>query len=349
MKVSVIIPVYQVEEYLKKCVDSVLNQTYKDMEVILVDDGSKDYSGIICDNYEKSDTRVRVIHKKNGGLMSAWMTGVQASSGDYLFFVDSDDWVDEDILEKMISSMTIEDVDIVCCNYYIEYENGRIADKHTIPSGRYDKEKIKELIMPQLISDGAYLSRGIRICRWAKLIKTSLIIDNLKYCNCELTIGEDMNIMVPTILNADSLYIMEDSYMYHYRMNENSIMKKMSPNMWNQVRKLYDTMSNISIEIKEENLLAQIRKDFCDLSVMVVEKELRQFSMKKDNLFDIYKSDYYKLLKDEIDLDKYFAGNRRAAYVIKHKGYFMYLIGKLYCMCITMLNSMKKFVKSYGS
>ena len=349
MKVSVIIPVYQVEEYLKKCVDSVLNQTYKDMEVILIDDGSKDSSGKICDNYADSDTRVSVIHKKNGGLMSAWMAGVQVSSGDYLFFVDSDDWIDEDMLEKMIASMTMEDVDLVCCNYYIEYENGKFADKHTVSPGRYDKKKIQELIVPQLISDGGYLSRGIRICRWAKLIKKSLIIENLKYCNFELSIGEDMNIIVPTILSANSLYIMEDSYMYHYRMNQNSIMKKMSPNMWNQVRKLYETMSSVAIEIKKESLLPQIKKDFCDLSVMVIEKELRQLSMKKDNLSAIYMSEYYELLKNEIDVDKYLGCNRWASYVIKYQSCFMYVSGKMYCMWISVLNIIKKYIKKYRS
>lgn len=349
MKVSIIIPVYQVEEYLKECLDSVLNQTYKEFEVILIDDGSKDSSGKICDSYASSDTRVRVIHKENGGLMSAWIAGVQACSNDYLFFVDSDDWIDEDILEKMIVCMRKENVDLVCCNYYIEYENGKFTDKHTIPPGRYNKEEIQELIMPQLISDGKYLSRGIRISRWAKLIKKSLIVKNLKYCNCELTIGEDMNIIVPTILTANSLYIMEDSYMYHYRMNQNSIMKKMSPNMWNQVRKLYETMSKILIEIRKEDLLPQIRKDFCDLSVMVIEKELGQLSMKKDNLSDIYKSDYYKLLKDEIDLHKYFNGNLCAAYIIKYECFSVYIIGKIYCMCMSIIKNIKKYIKSHRS
>ena len=102
MKLSVIVPVYNVEKYLLECVNSIQTQTYKDLEIILVNDGSKDKSGAICDEIVASDSRVSVIHKSNGGLMSAWKTGVIHAKGEYIGFVDSDDWIDADMYSVLI-------------------------------------------------------------------------------------------------------------------------------------------------------------------------------------------------------------------------------------------------------
>lgn len=101
-KISIIIPVYKVEKYLKRCVDSILNQTYKNLEVILVDDGSPDNSPLICDDYAKKDMRIKVVHKKNGGLSSARNAGLGVSTGQYLTFVDSDDWIESDTIEYCV-------------------------------------------------------------------------------------------------------------------------------------------------------------------------------------------------------------------------------------------------------
>lgn len=111
--VSVIVPVYNVEEYLGRCVDSILNQTYRHLEVILVDDGAKDSSGTICDAYARKDSRVQVIHKENGGLSSARNAGIDLASGDYLGFVDSDDWIEPDTVESLLSAALTHETDLV--------------------------------------------------------------------------------------------------------------------------------------------------------------------------------------------------------------------------------------------
>lgn len=115
---SVIIPVYNVEQYLSRCVDSILAQTYQKLEVILVDDGAQDASGHICDEYAAKDSRVRVIHKKNGGLSSARNAGIDAAKGEYLAFVDSDDWIEPDAYEHMLSLMENYDAKLVCAGRY---------------------------------------------------------------------------------------------------------------------------------------------------------------------------------------------------------------------------------------
>lgn len=100
--ISIIVPVYNAQNYLKRCVDSIVNQTYGNLEIILVDDGAEDKSPEMCDAYAAADHRIEVIHKENGGLMSAWMAGVKKSRGDYLSFIDSDDWVETDMMEVML-------------------------------------------------------------------------------------------------------------------------------------------------------------------------------------------------------------------------------------------------------
>ena len=124
-KLSIIVPVYKVEQYLNRCVDSILNQTYRNIEIVLVDDGSPDRSGEICDRYAKSDERVKVVHKKNGGVSSARNIGFSSSTGEYIGYVDSDDYIAPTMYEDMIDVLEKNDLDIVCCDAFIVKEIGR--------------------------------------------------------------------------------------------------------------------------------------------------------------------------------------------------------------------------------
>ena len=131
---SVIIPVYNVEEYLAKCVDSILNQTYKNLEVILVNDGSKDGSGSICDAFAQKDPRVRVIHKENGGLSSARNAGIEAAKGEYITFVDSDDWIEADAYAHLMELMQRYQVKLVC-DIFDEMGTTMYVEERLIPAG----------------------------------------------------------------------------------------------------------------------------------------------------------------------------------------------------------------------
>ena len=130
---SVIVPIYNVEEYLEKCLDSIINQTYKNLEIILVDDGSPDKCPQICDEYAKKDDRIVVIHKENGGVSSARNLGLDIAKGEFITFVDSDDWIDETMYEKMMLKQAEENLDLVFTRY------------KTIKNGSI--KKIKELTM----------------------------------------------------------------------------------------------------------------------------------------------------------------------------------------------------------
>lgn len=120
-KVSIIVAIYCVEEYLRKCVDSIIGQTYEDIEIILVDDGSPDRCPAICDEYKQIDTRIQVIHKRNGGLSDARNVGIRESSGEYIAFIDGDDYVAANFVEVLIDQATAHDADISVCAYYAVY------------------------------------------------------------------------------------------------------------------------------------------------------------------------------------------------------------------------------------
>ena len=125
-KVSVIVPVYNADKYLHQCVDSILAQTFTNIEVLLIDDGSLDDSGKICDDYAQKDSRVRVLHKENGGVAAARQTGLDASTGDYIIQFDSDDYVESNIIELLVKKVMEEEADIVICDYDNVYENNSL-------------------------------------------------------------------------------------------------------------------------------------------------------------------------------------------------------------------------------
>lgn len=150
-KVSVIVPVYNAEKYLQECVDSILRQTLTDLELILVDDGSTDSSPAICDRYAEQDARVQVIHKPNGRAASARNAGLRAASGEYVAFVDSDDWISPEMYEKMLET----GADVTLCDY-VRFQ-GKTETPFTQPNvnaGFYDKAQMREKIYPHLVMDG---------------------------------------------------------------------------------------------------------------------------------------------------------------------------------------------------
>lgn len=156
--VSVIVPVYNVEKYIRKCIESIITQTYTNLDIILIDDGSTDKSGKICDEYEKLDTRITVIHKKNGGLSSARNSGLDIAKGKYIGFVDSDDYISIDMYEVLLRYME-DEVDIVACGRYIVYPRiDKKVNKRIYCSDKIKKynniQAIEELLKPQIFPFG---------------------------------------------------------------------------------------------------------------------------------------------------------------------------------------------------
>ncbi|SHF22096.1 glycosyltransferase family 2 protein [Alkalibacter saccharofermentans] len=211
--VTIIVPVYNVEEYLNKCIESIVNQSYKEIEIILVDDGSKDNSGSICDEWEKKDSRITVIHKKNGGLSSARNAGLNQSNGQYICFIDSDDWVEPDFIEVLFKHMVEHNADISQCGFVEDLEGMEgtpyRSENYLVFTG---KNAIKNLYDRK-----TYLNT---VVMWNKLFKKKNF-QSLRFD--EGIVHEDEALIHEVLYNADKV-VVNESKLHHYLTRPNSIM-----------------------------------------------------------------------------------------------------------------------------
>lgn len=211
--ISIILPVYNVDKYLNKCIDSILNQSFKNFELIIIDDGSTDNSSLICENYLNTDNRIKVIHQENKGLSYARNVGINLANGKYIAFIDSDDYIDVNYLEVLHSIIVNEDADIVMCDRIYVFENkiqfSRINSKYSIM--HINKENIYKKMM---------LNDGISFSVWGKLYSRK-IFDSIRFIDGKLY--EDIFIVNDIIESSDKIVVTTYNG-YYYLKRKNSIM-----------------------------------------------------------------------------------------------------------------------------
>jgi len=212
--ISVIVPVYNVEKYIRKCIDSIIGQTYKNLEIIVVDDGSLDESGKICDEYAKKDNRIKVIHKENSGVSSARNIGIENSTGKWIAFVDSDDWIEKKYFEELLKVAVENDAEVVLCGYNRITVN-KIEKIYN--SGELIEDTSREFLIKTLNPQTGY-----GFCHM-KLYKKSIIKNNL--FDITLKVGEDALFNEKIALNITKACFLEKS-LYNYRINSNSVVRK---------------------------------------------------------------------------------------------------------------------------
>lgn len=217
--ISVIVPVYNVEDYLGICIESIIRQTYNDLEIILVDDGSTDSSSDICDLYSYKDERVHVIHKENGGNTSARKAGIQYCHGEYIAYVDADDWLDLEMFQQMLVMGSGADVIIFAA--YEEYGGFQKVKSCSVEKGFYSGERLHDLY-GHMIMNGAFYVHGIPTNLWGKLFKRDIISKVQMSTSDNIIYGEDAACVYPCILNAESVYV-SNFPMYHYRIRQGSV------------------------------------------------------------------------------------------------------------------------------
>lgn len=219
---SVIVPIYGVEKYLPQCINSILTQTFQDFELILVDDGSNDSCPKICDDFAKKDSRIQVIHKENGGLVSARQAGVEIAKGEYIACIDGDDWISSDYLSLFAEAIKDTGADVLCSGaVWWKNENDNKTVIFPLESGLYEKERIKKEVFPWLIEDknGRYFSNSL----WAKVFALK-IYKQQQLINAFVQIGEDSACVKPCIYRANKLMILPDCN-YYYRQIQSSMTK----------------------------------------------------------------------------------------------------------------------------
>ncbi len=256
--ISIIIPVYKVEKYLPRCIESVLNQTYKNFELILVDDGSPDNSGKICDEYALKDNRIKVIHKENGGVSSARNAGVDVVTGKYINFVDSDDWVPNNSLKSLYDAIIESNADLSIGGYENRGKRIKII--------KYESEEIDFTS----ISDKQIIDVVNRTCMYGpccKLYKSELIKNNRVFFNQNIKLGEDTLFVRNYLMYINKIQICNDLVYYYNTLNIGSA-----------TRKYYSELSNWSLILLKEYqklLNAHIKDDKFKL------KALSEYALKR--------------------------------------------------------------------
>ncbi len=225
IEVSVIVPIYRIEKYLPECIDSLLDQSFLNFELLLVNDGSPDNCPNICDDYAAKDSRVKVIHKENGGLLSARKAGLENAKGKYIAFVDGDDWVDKFYLDTLFKLADANDADLVVTGQFREFD-GKIETIKPKEAGVYDENEIKSYIIPNAIYNGRFCEHGISTYVWNKLYKRELLYTILMDVPNEIIMGEDAAITYSYLAISESLVISRIP-LYYYRQRHDSIVKSL--------------------------------------------------------------------------------------------------------------------------
>lgn len=215
--ISVIVPVYNVEKYLERCINSILQQTYQNIEIILIDDGSIDKSAEICDYYNKKDKRISVIHKKNTGVSSTRNQGLNIAKGKYLICIDSDDWLEKNMIETLYKNINKYDADLSVCNFYInenkkQYTNDLEKQRLIIE----DLEQMYEFLFDKS-KFGGYL--------WNKLIKKSIIDENNIRFDEKIKVEEDVMFLIKVLKTCKKIVYDSNQILYHYSQRSNSAVR----------------------------------------------------------------------------------------------------------------------------
>ena len=231
IKVSIIVPIYNTSRYLKKCLDSIVNQSLKEIEIILINDGSTDGSEAICQNYLK-DARVSYLYKKNEGLAAARQDGMNIAHGEYIGFIDSDDWIDINMYEVMYSTAKSYNADVVYVNR-MDGEDGHRVTPEVNP-GYYDRKQIISEILPKTLAYVGKKKKKISIspnnCR--RIYKKELLDNHHIEFDRRFRRSQDMMLTYESMLYAESFYYLGNHYLYHTRVVGDSLSRGYTRNLW---------------------------------------------------------------------------------------------------------------------
>ena len=236
---SIIVPVYKTEQYLRQCVDSILAQTMADYELILVDDGSPDGSGAICDAYAAAHSHVRVIHKPNEGLTAARKSGMQAARGKYVAFVDSDDWIDPDMYAVMVRQAEEHGADLVTGGYVGEYEDHTERYCDVVESGVYRGEKLQQLRENAVFRVDS-MCQGLAPSTCTKVYRRESAAEVFLGRRDSVSFGEDALFTYPVLFRADCVVVNREHCGYHYRRWSGSMTGSYSGKYFSDLYTLHD-------------------------------------------------------------------------------------------------------------
>ncbi|NLJ95951.1 MAG: glycosyltransferase [Clostridiales bacterium] len=305
IEVSIIVPIFNSEKYLKRCIESIINQSFKDIEIILVNDGSTDNSGKICDYYVEKDKRIKVFHIENQGVSMARNIGLNYATGEWITFVDADDWIELNALEWAINIVNQYDIDLLCWNYVLNYGKKQVKNKSINPDFIIrDQKELKWLLLDIMYPEYDFIMNGvsignIRSC-CTKLFRRKIIYDNKIRFMKELIIAEDAHFCMEYMKLARKVLLV-NKYLYHYRFLNDSADRRYRPNVNDINTKVMEVFYNYVIENSYNNNYLNC---YMGLGYDCICKSLLYYFVNKSNnkkflqlvkeLKSVLKSDYYK-------------------------------------------------------
>ncbi|WP_296878365.1 glycosyltransferase [Thomasclavelia sp.] len=326
-KISVIVPIYNAEKYLFTCLNSIVNQSYSNLEIILIDDGSIDNSLNICNEFAAKDKRIKVIHKDNQGVSAARNDGIEYSSGYYIAFVDSDDYLELDMYERMMKINNQYDCDIVMCDCYKENNEKKEIFTHSIREGFYNHDMLVKEYFPTLLMTNS-VDYPPTISNWVCLFKRKVIIKHKIRYKAGMRFSEDLLFGSQFMYYANSFYYMKNQCLYHYVLNENSVTHTYYKDKWKIMKQLYLAIDDFFRKVTEYDFQREI-----DLSLLYIvyhcigniKNSLEDRKIKKcesmNILNDKYVKDMFKRIKiNSLDINWKL---KVITYIYKYRLYFL--------------------------
>ena len=281
-ELSIVVPIYNGERTLEKCIDSILAQTYTDFELILVDDGSTDRTLEICREYERSDSRIKVLHQNNSGVVAARKNGVSMASSLYIGFVDSDDFIEPDMYSTLMGEALAGRADVATCGMQVDFGHRTLPVYHRFTEGYYGKDDIQSSIIPDMLIGSRFGEFGLIPALWLKVFRADIIREAMLRVPDDITVGEDVAITAYAATMADSLSII-DAVPYHYVQTDSSAVRSFNPNRIEAINALYNCLLQIdSVAYRKQIPLYISFMVFCAIAECIqrsgyTEREVRKY------------------------------------------------------------------------
>ena len=298
-KVSIIVPVYKVEKYIHRCVDSILGQTYSNLEIILVNDGSPDECGRIADQYRKQDERIKVIHKPNGGLSEARNVGMEAITGEFTMFVDSDDWLEKDMVEQLLHHSLHYKADVVQSAFYYAYDDKLLIDDRHYQQGKAAETFDKQSLMYELVRN-----EKVKNFAWGKLYKTS-VVKNIPFEKGVLF--EDV-FWAHRIMHAANRFVLLHQPLYNYYQRNDSIVATYTPrnlDMLTGLKKQHVFLEKHYPEFTDESLKVLLKTSLLHYNLLFLNRKQDPGRKYREEIRSYIRHHYYQMsaaVKDDKEL-----------------------------------------------
>lgn len=334
--VTVVLPIYNVEKYLDRCIESVVRQTYSNIEILLIDDGSNDNCPQMCDEWAKKDSRIKVIHKENQGLGMARNTGIDNASGEYICFFDSDDFIAPETVEEAYNRGIKDNADIVSFGIYFVDEHGNISESFVSPMGNavYSDNEILDFYLPELTAPDPKGSgkRMFYMSSWSMLYSMKLINKSgWRFVSEREIVSEDVYSLLCLFKNVKRVSVISKAF-YYYCKNESSLSRKYREDRFEKIKHFYLEAKSLCCKLGySDEILHRVSKPYLAFTITAMKQETVAPRSKREN-----KKKLKTMINDEI-LQEVLQANKRDKVSTNRKILFFAIRNKMYNLCYLLL------------